>query len=171
MIEWPHKSAASASWAEAVVGPVALSTRARAEHAWCPETAHPRFRDPGPGTPPSFGQCGVSSLLLLCELAGQGIDADFVRGSLTFRGDVADIEDHCWLQWSDTDGFTWVVDITADQSGYGLRVVHLPIAVARKDGMTYRGQQRLTRADLLGSALAARLAVLRSRLPRPAQTR
>lgn len=103
-------------------------------------TTHPRFHKRRSTYRPSYGQCGVSCAWLQAHLKAEArVHTAFVRGSLIFSDRRFDaINDHCWLDYQGDDGESWVIDVTADQTGYEHGVIVDRAFALPARGMAYQ---------------------------------
>lgn len=126
--------------------------RALLSKGWSPRTAYPGSVDLGrwvPGDP--SGQCGVSAAWLAEELASTyGIESTFCRGNLFFGSRKEhDLIDHCWLELSDAEGETLVLDLTCDQAnGFDKQFLLESKKALVKENVWFVTRDRVSRTEL-----------------------
>lgn len=83
--------------------------------------------------PISKGQCAVTCYYLAQELLQIGCDVLFCKGDVIFDDAVPPIINHRWLKYQDR-----IIDLTADQTGYGQSVIVAHATDLQKQGVCYK---------------------------------
>lgn len=148
------------------------------EKAWDEKTRYHGVKIvDGEKTIASKGQCGVSSLLL-AEILSKDYhyDALFCEGDALFpfeknkEGSSIDvsIHNHCWIEIDNYNnhGKTVLIDITADQNGYGSKVIFAFKEDLVSRGIYYKSTSRNQAGDVNVEHLRKRLDLLSESMKR-----